>query len=92
MTDVFGAFELPFQEAVSGCKPAHSGDVRPSVCGWACSLQKRDSTFCLESSTPPSCEKQASQLEACETGDSGKHQGVLEVHYHFHRMIRGGCT
>ena len=83
---------LSFQEAVSGCKPAHSSDVRPSVCGWACSLQKRDSTFCLESSTPSSREKQAPQLEACETGDSGKRQGVLEVHCYFYRMILGGCT
>ena len=87
MTDVFGAVELPFQEAVSGCKPALSSDVRPSVCGWACSLQKRDSTFCLESSTPPSREKPASQVEACETGDSGKRQGVLEVHCYFHRSL-----
>lgn len=92
MTDVFGAVELPIEEAVSGCKPAHSSDVCRSVCGWACSLQKRDSTFCLEGSTPPSLEKKASQLEACETGDLGKHKGVLEVHCLLHRMILGGCT
>ena len=47
MIDAFGTVELPFQEAVTGCKPVHKSDVCPHVCGWPLSVQGKDSTFYL---------------------------------------------